>query len=215
MTAPHDNEREGDTMKSDAVTYKRHHDDEWYDEIRISIKPRYKTSGMSGDEWRLSARVEIFRKGVLLKERSFSKMHYAADFLPAILHEMSDEGFSGSHEQFERLCAQPGCKEDGVVEYRIIDQFYPTYGDKMPKREYLGEYRRRFCEAHAKRGDCGLEDADRNYELISAPPGWEGNADLGASEAESPSALAGVIGSIDELPEALKRIRDERKGEEG
>src|SRR5690349_6718653 len=124
---------------SDKPNYKRHDDDEWFDEIRISVKPRYKTSGMSGDEWRVSALVEVFRKGVLLKDRSFSKLHYAADFLPAILHEMSDEGFSGNHEQFERLCAQPGCKEDGVVEYRIIDQFYPTYGDKMPKRDYLGE----------------------------------------------------------------------------
>lgn len=200
-------------MNSDAITYKRHDHDEWYDEIRISVKPRYKTSGMSSDEWRVSALVEVFRKGVLLKERSFSKMHYAADFLPAMLHEMADEGFSGSHEQFERLCAQPGCKQDGVVEYRIIDQFYPTSGDKMPKRDYLGEYHRRFCEEHAKRGDCGLEDADSNYELISAPPGWEGNADLGAAQAESPSGFAGVISSIEELPDALKRIRDERKGE--
>lgn len=198
---------------SDKPNYKRHDDDEWFDEIRISVKPRYKTSGMSGDEWRVSALVEVFRKGVLLKDRSFSKLHYAADFLPAILHEMSDEGFSGSHEQFERLCAQPGCKEDGVVEYRIIDQFYPTYGDKMPKRDYLGEYHRRFCEAHARRGDCGLEDADRNYVLISAPPGWEGNADLGAAAAESPSSFAGVVHGLDELPAVIQEIRNEHERE--
>lgn len=200
---------------SDVPNYKRHDDDEWYDEIRISVKPRYKTSGMSGDEWRISALVEVFRKGVLLKDRSFSKLHYAADFLPAILHEMSDEGFTGDHKFFESKCAQPGCKEDGVVEYRIIDQFYQPYGDRMPKRDYLGEYHRRFCEKHAQRGDCGLEDADLNYVLISAPPGWEGNADLGAKEAEGPSGFAGVVGSLEDLPAAIQEIRNEHKGTAG
>lgn len=198
---------------SEAPNYKRHDDDEWFDEIRISVKPRYKTSGMSGDEWRVSALVEVFRKGVLLKERAFGKLHYAADFLPAILHEMSDDGCPEEiYRQTERLCFQPGCKEEGVVEYRIIDEFYKPYGDKMPKRDYLGEYHRRFCEAHAKRGDCGLEDADRNYILISAPPGWKGNADLGAKQAESPSGFAGVIGSLDDLPAAIQEIRNEHKG---
>lgn len=201
---------------SDKPNYKRHDDDEWYDEIRISVKPRYKTSGMSGDEWRVSALVEVFRKGVLLKERGFSKMHYAADFLPAILHEMADDGCpEGIYRQTEQLCFQPGCKQDGVVEYRIIDQFYRPYGDKMPKKDYLGENHRRFCEAHAKRGDCGLEDADRNYILISAPPGWEGNADLGAAAAESPSAFAGTITNLEDLPAKVQEIRDGHKRETG
>jgi hypothetical protein len=193
--------------------FKRHEGDEWYDEIRISVVPRYKTSGMSGDEWRTSSKIEIFRKGVLLKERSFGKMHYAADFLPAVLHELADEGFTGSHEQFQRLCFQPGCKEEGVVEYKLKDEFYPTYGDKMPKREWRKDVRRRFCEKHALRGDCGLEDADRNYELVSAPPGWKGNADLGASEAESPSASVHVqINSMEDLPNAIDEARKQRGG---
>jgi len=46
------------------TSFKRHHDDEWFDEIRLVgaarpcfrlvTIPRYKTSGMSGDEWRVS-----------------------------------------------------------------------------------------------------------------------------------------------------------------
>jgi hypothetical protein len=197
-----------------APDFKRHNDDEWYDEIRISVVPRYKTSGMSGDEWRVSAKIEVFRKGVLLKERGFSKMRYAADFLPAVLHEMADEGFAGSHEQFERLCFQPGCKEEGVVEYRLIDEFYPSYGDKMPKKEWRADVRRRFCEKHALRGDCGLEDADSNYVLVSAPPGWEGNAELGAAEAESPSAQMAVrIDSLEDLPAAINKARESHNGE--
>jgi len=64
-------------------SYKRHEDDDWIDEIKIVTVPRYKTSGMSGDEWRFSARVQLWRKGHLMFERSFSKLHYAIDFLPA------------------------------------------------------------------------------------------------------------------------------------
>jgi hypothetical protein len=51
--------------------YKRHRDDEWFDEIRLETEagavlqiitvPRYKTSGLSGDEWRTSARIQIAR----------------------------------------------------------------------------------------------------------------------------------------------------------
>lgn len=33
------------------------------DEIRIYTVPRYKTSGLSGDEWRISAVTEFYRKG--------------------------------------------------------------------------------------------------------------------------------------------------------
>jgi hypothetical protein len=207
---------------SDKPNYKRHDDDEWFDEIRIVTVPRYKTSGMSGDEWRFSANVQLLRKGHVLFERSFSKIHYAIDFLPAIQHEYADMGcgsqdVEGNEIDFNRYCFNPGCREDGVVEYRLIDQFHRPYGDKMPKRDYLGENHRRFCEAHAKRGDCGLEDADSNYILISAPPGWEGNADLGAQQAESPSAFAGTITSLDELPAAIQEIRNEheRKTSEG
>lgn len=195
-------------LETKTASYKRHDDDEWYDEIRISVVPRYKTSGLSGDEWRVSAKIEIFRKGVLLKERGFSKLHYAADFLPAVLHEMADEGFAGSHDQFERLCFQAGCKEEGVVEYRLKDEFYPTYGDKMPKREWRQDVRRRFCEKHAQRGDAGLEDADSNYEMILAPPGWSDNAAQGAAEAESPSAAVYVnLDNLEDLPDAIQKAR--------
>jgi hypothetical protein len=188
-------------------TYKRHPDDEWWDEIRITTVPRYKTSGLSGDEWRVSARIEIFRKGVLLKERHFSKIQYAVATLPAMLLEMSDEG-STNHEDFDRLCFQPGCKEEGVVELRLKDEYYPCYGDKMPKREWAEDGRRRFCEKHSRRGDCGLEDSDANYELVSAPPGWEGNAALGAIEAASPAKVVTVrVDSPEDLHAAIEQVR--------
>lgn len=176
-------------------TYKRHADDEWWDEIRITTVPRYKSSELSGDEWRTSAKIQVFRKGVLMGEKSMSKLEYAAAILPGWLLQLGDEGFSGDHEQFEKLCFQPGCKKNAEVEYELKDEYYPSSGDKVPKKDYLGPQRRRFCAEHSLRGDCGLEDSDANYILISAPDGWESKASYGAQVAERPSALAVIMAS--------------------
>lgn len=194
-----------------APTYKRHDDDEWWDEIRITTVPRYKTSGLSGDEWRVSAKIEVFRKGVLMGEKYMSKLEYAAAMLPGYLLQLGDEGFSGNHEDFEKLCFQPGCKEVAEVEYELKDEYYPSYRDKMPKKEWRGSVRRRFCGKHALRGDCGLEDADANYTLVSATDGWQGKASLGAQTSESPSAQAVVtVNSVEDLPSALNELRKSR-----
>lgn len=116
----------------------------------------------------------------------------------------------GKGIDFDSLCFNPGCKDDGVVEYEIIDEYYPRIGVKEGfKHSWRGPVRRRFCEAHALRGDCGLEDADKNYVLISAPPGWKGNADLGAKAAESPSAQVSVtINNLDDLPAAIQAAKE-------
>ena len=128
-------------------TYKRHEDDDWIDEVRIINVPRYKTSGMSGDEWRFSYCVQLMRKGTVLFERSFIKLHYAIDFLPAIQHEYSDKG-TGSNDadgnavDFDKFCFNPGCKDDGVVEYELIDEYYPRIGKKEEKHSWRGSVRR-------------------------------------------------------------------------
>jgi hypothetical protein len=215
---------EGNKMSDKKPTYKRHEDDDWIDEVRIVTVPRYKTSGLSGDEWRFSAQVQFLRKGHVLHERSFSKIHYAIDFLPAMQHEYADQGRANKDANdepidFDRYCFSPGCKQDGVVEYELIDEYIPRYGIKEEKHSWRGSVRRRFCEQHARRGDCGLEDSDRNYVLISAPPGWKGNADLGAKQAESASGQVTVsIDSLDDLPAAIEQARkdhDEHKREAG
>lgn len=48
-------------------------DDEFYDEIRITTVPRFKTSELSGDEWRVSTHVVVLRKGRVVAEKSWSK----------------------------------------------------------------------------------------------------------------------------------------------
>lgn len=42
-------------MLEKAMHYKRHPDFETYDRITIDTVERYKTSGLSGDEWRFSS----------------------------------------------------------------------------------------------------------------------------------------------------------------
>ena len=55
--------------------------DDTYDEIRMKIVPRYKTSGLSGDEWRTSVRIDFYFKGEIIKTTSTSNMQYAMLFL--------------------------------------------------------------------------------------------------------------------------------------
>lgn len=197
-------------------TYKRHEDDDWIDEVKIATVPRYKTSGLSGDEWRFAYVVQFFRKGILLFERGFGRLEWAIDYLPSLQHDYRDQATDTKDVDWDKFCANPGCSEDGVVEYELIDEYYPRIGKKVEKATWRGPVRRRFCEIHARRGDCGLEDADANYTLISAPPGWKGNADLGAKAAESQSAQATIaINSLDDLPAAIEQARkdhDENKG---
>lgn len=193
----------------DQPTYKRHEDDDWIDEVRITTVPRYKTSGLSGDEWRFSYCVQFFRKGIQLFEQCFGRLEWAIDYLPSLQHDYRDHAIDTKDVDWDRFCANPGCPEDGVVEYELIDEYIPRHGIKEEKRSWRGSVRRRFCEKHATRGDCGFEDADCNYRLISAPPGWKGNADLGTAEAASPSIGPIFINEGALTPEGIKQAMDQ------
>ena len=46
-------------------------DGQAFDEIRIKTIPRYKTSGLSGNEWRYHAEVYLLRKGQIVKQRGY------------------------------------------------------------------------------------------------------------------------------------------------
>jgi hypothetical protein len=143
----------------------RHDDDEVVDEIRIVTVPRYKTSGLSGDEWRVSARIEFWRKGQLLGGRSLGNVDTAVKHLG---HELAMflESQVGALKATEGLCGQPGCKEPYVSEYRLKEEYCGRCGRPEPAS---ADQRIRFCHRHLQRGDCGLRDADTNYEVISGP----------------------------------------------
>jgi len=155
------------------TVHHRHHDDEIVDEISIGCVPRYKMSGLSGDEWRVSYRVTIKRKGTTLFERDYTSMRAAVTHLPwvmATMHEGDLDGFSeeawrARTEKDRDTCAQPGCGASMAVRYRLKHLFSKEGEGPLPEPGLT--FVTGFCEEHSERGDCGREDSDANYERLA------------------------------------------------
>lgn len=129
-----------------------------FDEVRILTVPRYKESELSGNEWRISATIQLLRKGKVICERGAGTVEAATALLPALWIQMCDEGegyFAGDGEH----CDQEGCSKPATVTYRKV----ADYCRDGHKTEPFNASYRHFCERHKTRGDCGLEDADDNY----------------------------------------------------
>lgn len=139
-----------------------------FDEIRINTIPRYKQSGLSGDEWRISASIKLFRKGKMVHEESFRNVETCAKFLPFVIAKAQDEGKAYFAGEYER-CDQEGCKELATVYLKIKKEFCCGWGGCGTEKKQYGDKYRKFCKQHKRRGDCGLEDADSNYEEIPKP----------------------------------------------
>lgn len=232
----------------------RHHDDEYIDEITIRsgdtklvhlyLVPRFKTSGLSGDEWRISSKLEIFNYDGygILYERNFSNLRYAKEFLPHFVYTYaksyldfkpakvevfrknnriwaksfktfgeasiglpyhitvageSDPNYKFMQDSLEQnYCQQPGCAEFPDKIYKLKKKWNGSdMVDFYRPSGYVDNYRYIwFCERHLHRGDCSMEDCDKNYEVVGG-----GNSQSSAIrvEDESPSILAGII-EIDE-----------------
>lgn len=129
-----------------------------FDEVRIFTVPRYKESELSGDEWRISATIQLLRKGKVMAERYCGTIEAATAILPGFLLEALDDGkgyFTGDGLH----CDQEGCAEAATVRYRKK----ADYCHDGHKSEPLVPSYRHFCARHTKRGDCGMDDADSNY----------------------------------------------------
>jgi hypothetical protein len=140
-------------------------DAQGFDEVRIVTVPRFKESELSGDEWRISARVELWRKGRKIHEEGWGRNVEAALMAVGYLWlKAIDDGkamFAGE----DGLCDQEGCGNPATVTY-ILKKGFNRDGSKR-RLFSTGEYRQ-FCDRHKHRGDCGLEDADNNYEPVPA-----------------------------------------------
>lgn len=135
-----------------------------FDEVRIVTVPRYKESYMSGDEWRISASLQYYRKGELCHEVSYRNVETACIFAAAQYLTAIDEG-KGYFAGIDGKCDQEGCCEPPTVKY-FKKHDYSTDGEK--KAESHRKSFRQFCDRHKKRGDCGLDDADANYQEAQA-----------------------------------------------
>lgn len=189
--------------------YKRHPDDSGYaDELRIITRERYKTSGMSGDEWRFHRVLQVFRKGLMIFERPFNgDIAEVASFAPLAMAELFGHGIPTEVLAHDReRCDQPGCPNLATSEYEIIEQFGPR-GERLHPEEQSLIYRRKFCQRHLRRGDCGREDCDDNYRVVSGygpdQQDWDG-----AHIAESAQVVV-KIDDLAELPDAIDKARRE------
>lgn len=130
-----------------------------FDEIRIITVPRYKTSGLSGDEWRIHAEAQFYRKGRLIFSEGCNKMDTACGLLFSWYVKAIDDGkayFAGDGI----TCDQEGCHEPATVRYRrLFDYCRDAHKTAVSDVSLY----RHFCEKHKTRGDCALDDADANY----------------------------------------------------
>jgi hypothetical protein len=140
-------------------------DAQGFDEVRIFTVPRYKQSGLSGDEWRISATVQFYRKGQLIFEEGCGSVEVACGLAYGYYVRGQDNG-RGYFASVEDRCDQEGCAEKATVLYRVLRKY--CRDGSVHEESASGPQYRQFCEKHKTRGDCGLDDADRNYELVNA-----------------------------------------------
>ena len=118
--------------------HKRHRDDDIIDEITMRVVPRYKTSGLSGDEWRVSTYVDLRRKGDVMFSRSYSDMETAAAHLPWVLKTWCEDAGQEWTDRIEKdrsTCHQPGCAEPATVVFKLKKE-YSREG--FERAEHLG-----------------------------------------------------------------------------
>lgn len=177
-------------MSERRLNHRRHHNWERYDHVELDVVPRYKTSGMSGDEWRTSIRARFYFKGLLVGEHSFGRnIERAISYLPHVMAIDSDNGIAQAVLDHEKVkCDQPGCSADAVARFKL-KRFTSERGEYLhPDENQFSDEYRQFCKQHLRRGDCGREDADDNYEPMDGI-GPDGSSNV----IESPSGFAGVI----------------------
>lgn len=155
----------------------RLHDDEIIDEVQMRTEPRFKTSGMSGDEWRTSVSTLLFRKGKCVAERSYPSMQAACEHLAWFKRtwredttDHYDAVWADILKVEDRMCHQPGCEDRSSVVYEVQTQYDVRTGAVLQCHKHEADVIRKlrsFCATHAERGDCGLEDADVNYIDVS------------------------------------------------
>lgn len=209
--------------------------------LRLVTHFRYKTSGLSGDEWRTSTMWErspdgklyepfdgpylnvetglkAFFPGIFTSHKDWRNEEYVGiDFYwkGVLLYRATYEGkpapllVQAGHapwaevhaseecgslpDGWEKKCFQAGCRRDATAVVLLKQQF-GTEGVSRPSwlkyPDGLHVSARAFCPTHRRRGDCGLDDADKNYLHVSGTTLDEAR---GAKHFESPAVLGGVV----------------------
>jgi len=135
-----------------------------FDEVRMKVVPRLKTSELSGDEWRTAVAIELLHKGRVVVETHAANMRDAALMLGRELLEHSSP-IPMEVLRIERgTCDQPGCGRPADVRM-VLRELFSDRGDRLdPSDQHGSTYYRQFCARHSGRGDCSREDCRANYE---------------------------------------------------
>ena len=174
--------------KSMSYFRSRLEDDKFIDLIIIETIPRFKTSGLSGDEWRTSVRATAFRKGRLVAEKNVVNILYAQQMMATNDWWTDDEAIPDPR-MCEDLCDQPSCDQPWTVMYKRVTEGCGRCGATRQAYEGFDQFQA-FCSRHAHRGDCSLSDSDTNYQAVE---GAHPSEQVVNPEDESPSVFGGAI----------------------
>lgn len=192
----------------DKLYHRRCKDFASFDRIELVVTPRYKTSGLSGDEWRTGVVVKFHFKGEVVHETFFTSMRYAVMLLGAEWTKAQEPIPMAVIKLEKAKCDQPGCHRDAVARFKL-KRLTSDCGEYLDPADQHLEYYRKFCKRHLRRGDCGREDADDNYEPLDGI-GPEQSSNL----EESPAAFGGII-EVTDPADAVDAIRDLAKQAKG
>lgn len=175
------------------IFQRRLSDWEAFDEINLRVIPRYKTSGLSGDEWRQHVEIEFFHKGQIVYSAGTSTMEAAILMLGTHFIQQQEPIPTRVIEVEGEMCDQPSCREKFVGRY-MLKRLTAKNGEWLDMKDQSLVYYRKFCAKHARRGDCSREDCDENYEPMDTLKPDDSN-----NIHESPSAFGGAV--VVDLPD--------------
>jgi len=146
--------------------FRAHRDDEGIDRIELSLEPRYKSSELSGDEWRTSCVVSFYRKGEPLQQFSFSNMETAILALGQLWNNRTDWSPIPLWQLDETQCHQPSCARNATHLFEVR-KLYSAQGEGPLPADSV-TYLVAYCDKHVTRGDGGREDSDSNLSKLNA-----------------------------------------------
>ena len=135
-----------------------------FDEVRITTVPRYKQSGLSGDEWRISALTQFMRNGKVIHETGARNVETAIRLLDYHFLEACDNAL-GYFAGEGNICDQEGCASEATVSLEQIKEGCGRCG-AVTEPKYSRPFRK-FCDKHKRRGDSSLSDMDEYYKEIN------------------------------------------------
>ena len=141
-----------------------HNHAERFDAVTVDTVERWKESELSGDEWRFSYLVKFWRRGEVMTQVGAGSVEEAC-LVAAYQYSHTDlEGAPGGYlGDISDLCAQPACPDPWTILLHPVNR-YNRQGTLIGP--YYEDDVRGFCDRHRHRGDCGLDDNDRNYTVV-------------------------------------------------